>query len=93
MITLSATQLENYLKEYALHLKYWAPDDGDGTELLGARELLETHYSALTDQQKTRLQTLDQQAHQILSEHKKINTFDVKMLEKSVELARHRQAA
>ncbi len=94
MNTLSATKLDEYLKEYALHLKYWEPNDGDGNELLGCRELLEQHDHVLTPAQQKKLLQLDQQAQQLWSDHKTIKGFDLVMLKKTVEIALgHQQAA
>ncbi|MDF1583886.1 MAG: hypothetical protein P1P78_11310 [Methyloprofundus sp.] len=86
MSTLSAQQLEPYLKEYELHLTYWAADDGDGCELLGCRELLEQGHSQLSVEAKERLSALDQQANKLLKAYHGVETFDLRMLKKAVHI-------
>jgi len=89
MTILSAQKLENYLKEYELHLKYWLPDDGDGNELLGCREILAQNYTQLSDSDKAHLTRLDGTAEKLLSSYKgKLESFDMVMLKKCVSIAK-----
>ncbi len=88
MSTLSAKKLENYLKEYQVHLDYWVPDDGEGNELLGCREILAHHHSSLSGKQKNNLKQLDIKAQQLLADYKGTDYFDILMLEKTVAIAK-----
>ena len=69
MSTLSATDLEKYLREYSVYLDHWVADKGDSHEMLGAREILQKQIALLSKDQEDELANLDKKAVLLVSQY------------------------
>ena len=94
MANISPKTIDDCLKQYSLELEYWDADFGEGHLMLDCRELIEEHLASASAEQVQKLAELDAKAAALLAGHSGADTWDVKMLRKTVELGgKHRAAA
>ena len=91
MNTVSLKKLEKYLNEYLVYLEYWDEEQGDSHLMFGAREILQNQIRDLTDDQLEQLDTLDEQAIELLDNYHGKETHDVWNLRQCVELAHQKE--